>query len=117
MGYHKANGGYADTQDLTLFASASRTATVTGTAHETGDRRVARLKLDVTAASGTTPTLDVDIETSRDGVTWYVSGSFTQATGVTSEEKLFMLDRFVRPKATIGGTTPDFTFSVAGETV
>lgn len=117
MGYHTSDGRFADTQDLTLFPSATKTATATGDAVETGDRRVARLKLDVTAASGTSPTLDVDVETSRDGSTWYTSGSFTQATAVGGEEKLFMLDRFVRAKATIGGTTPSFTFSVAGETV
>lgn len=120
MGYNinsgKYAGQFADTRDLVLQPSAAQTATFNGAAFELGDRRVARLKLDVTAASGTTPTLDITVQISRDGVTWYTSGTFAQKTGVSNELKAFLLDRFVRIAATLGGTTPNFTFSVAGET-
>lgn len=115
MGYHRRDGKFADVESVILLPSAARAAgaAVTGTAVELGSRAVARLKLDVTAISSGT-TLDVTIETSRDGVTWYTSGTFTQKTSSTgAEEKLFMLDRFVRTKYTSVGTS--YTFSVIGE--
>lgn len=118
MGYFQQNGGYADTKSTSLHASAARTATGASAAIEVGDRGVLRLLLDVTAASGTTPTLDVTVQTSYDGTTWRSLGTFTQATGVTSERKSFSgCDRFARVSYTIGGTTPSFTFAVSGEAV
>lgn len=115
QGYTKADGRYANVHPITPAASAARTANGNGSSIELGDRAVARLKLDVTAASGTSPTLDVTVQTSRDGATWYTAGTFTQRTGVASEEKVFAIDRFVRASWTVGGTSPSFTFSVAGE--
>jgi hypothetical protein len=118
MGYNKADGQYADTKDVTLQASVTKTATYTGSAVEVGDRGVGRFLLTVSAASGTTPTLDVLIQTSYDNSTWRSVASFTQATSTTTERLSFSgLDRYVRAKATIGGTTPSFTYSVAGEAV
>jgi len=74
------------------------------------------LTLAVTAASGTNPTLDVALQTSHDATTWTTVASFARATGVTSERKRFSgLDRYVRVVATLGGTSPSFTFSVTGE--
>ncbi len=115
MSYQKANGGFADTEDCNLHPSATRTATVTTSAIELGDKGTARLVLDVTAASGTTPTLDVTIQTSRDRSTWYTAGTFAQKTGTGTERKGFVVDRHVRAVCTIGGTTPSFTFAVTGE--
>lgn len=116
MGYFKQNGEFADTESVSLHPSAARTATSTGSSIELGDRGTLRLLLDVTAASGTTPTLDVTVQTSHDGSTWRSLGTFTQATAISSERKSFSgCDRFVRVSYTIGGTTPSFTFSVSGE--
>jgi len=69
--------------------------------------------LNVTAVSGTNPTLDVVVESLIDGV-WVLEGSFTQATGVTAEKiELTNLPCDVRVRHTIGGTdTPTFTFTV-----
>lgn len=96
--------------DVILHASGAETATGNGTAVELGDKGTVRLKLDVTAASGTTPTLDVTIETSSDnGVSdsWRSLGTFAQKTGVSAEFKSFPgCDQFVRSRRTIGGTTP-----------
>lgn len=118
MAYTTAKGRIADTLSLSLHDSAARTATATGSSFELGDRGVLRLLLDVTAASGTTPTLDVTVQTSYDGSTWRSVAAFTQATAITSERKSFAgCDRFVRVSYTIGGTTPSFTFSVSGEAV
>jgi hypothetical protein len=117
MGYTTASGRWANTEDLPLAPSAARTTTANGAAIEVGDKGVARLALDVTARTGTTPTLDVTIQTSFDGVTWRTAGTFTQATAVGTQRASFNIDRFVRATWTIGGTTPNFTFSVTGEAV
>jgi hypothetical protein len=77
-----------------------------------------RLKLDVFAASGTLPTLDVVVQHSPDGTTWADLAAFAQKTGVANEWKVFgPCHRFVRPKWTIGGTSPAFQFSVLGQGV
>lgn len=118
MGYNKQTGEWADIDDVTLAASAARTSSANGSAVELGDRGTLRLLLDVTAATGTTPTLDAAVETSFDGVTWRSLGAFTQKTATGTERKSFAgADRFVRVTWTIGGTTPSFTFSVSGEAV
>ena len=87
MGYSTKSGRWAATQSLVLAASAARTATGNGSAVEVGDKAVARLLLDVTARTGTTPTLDVTIQTSFDGTTWRTAGTFTQVTA-TGQQRL-----------------------------
>jgi hypothetical protein len=68
----------------------------------------------VSAASGTTPTLDVVLQTTADGTNYYTAGSFTQLTTTGTESKVFTgLGSLSRWKWTIGGTTPSFTFAVA----
>lgn len=118
MGYNTANGRYADTVPVTLHESAARAASGDGSTVELGDRGVLRLLLDVTAASGTTPSLSVDVETSYDGSTWRPLGGFTAKAGTGSERLSFPgCDRFVRCSYAISGTDPSFTFSVSGEAV
>ncbi|CAB4218163.1 hypothetical protein UFOVP1608_12 [uncultured Caudovirales phage] len=70
--------------------------------------------LDVTAATGTLPTLDVLIEDSADGVTWATLGTFTQkvATGTQTIVITDAHDDHVRASWTIGGTLPSFDFTV-----
>lgn len=77
-------------------------------------------QLDVTAASGTTPSLTVAVQTSADnGVTdpWRTVASFPAATAVsTSARQNFVgLDRWIRASYTVTGTTPSETISVTGE--
>lgn len=119
MGYVTAGLRTSRGRAVTLAASAARTATADGTAVEIADKGAVRLLLDVTAASGTTPTLDVTVETSYDGSTgWTSLGTFTQKTAAGTQRKNFSgADRFVRATWAIGGTTPSFTFSVVGEAV
>lgn len=120
MGYEMANHRRSKGQAVTLKASGATTATGTTTAQEV-DGGTIRLKLDVTAVSGTTPTMTVQLQTSSDNGnsdSWRNLGSaFTQATGVTSQYvSIGGVDRFVRASYTIGGTTPSFTWSLIGET-
>lgn len=115
MGYTTSDGRWADTTDLDLSPAAEVTEDGYSDPVELGDRAVARLTLAATAATGTDPTLDVTIQTSSDGTTYYDAGAFTQLTATGSEQKLFMLDRWVRAHFEVGGTTPSFTVTLKGE--
>lgn len=104
-------------EDLTLHASAAETSTINGAVQNSEEASSLDLFLDVTAVSGSSPTLDVKIQT-RDGASdsWVdVTPAFTQATGVTSERKRITgLGKQIRFVAAIGGSSPSFTFSLTG---
>lgn len=99
----------------TLVSSAARTTsgdsdTLTGW----GVPATARVQLDVTAASGTGPTLDVVVEDTLDGTNWNVIGTFAQLAGV-GREVINITTPFaerVRVRWTMGGTSPSYTFAV-----
>lgn len=95
--------------------SAARTASGdSGVFSAYGPASTLRAQLDVTAVSGTGPTLDVVLEDALDGVNWNVIGTFAQKTGA-GREVINVTAPFsdkVRARWTIGGTTPSFTFSV-----
>lgn len=97
-------------------ASAARTATANGTAFDTSDVDEITGACVVTLVSGTNPTLDVVLQTTADGSTYYTVGNFTQKTAITAAEtKVFTgLGSLSRWSWTIGGTaTPTFTFAVS----
>ncbi len=100
---------------VTLLESAARTTTASGTA-VTGfaAARQLVLQLQVTAASGTLPTLDVVIQDTVDGTNYQTIDTFAQKTGV-SREVIRLTSAFtdnLRVNYEIGGTTPSFTFNV-----
>ncbi|MCM8900625.1 hypothetical protein KVG29_05200 [Caldicoprobacter algeriensis] len=105
------------TQEVTMLASAARTASgdTSATPVDVKKYKEAVFFLDVTAVSGTAPTLDVKIKT-KDPVSgkWFDLVNFTQVTAVTSEMKAVsgLLGSQIAVFYTIGGTTPSFTFSV-----
>lgn len=102
---------------ITLALSAARTTSGNAGAVPSGPYGTLRLTLDITAVSGTTPSMTVTIETSPDGTTnWTTIGTpFAAQTGVANIRKVVTgADRFVRASYTITGTTPSFTFSVTG---
>lgn len=117
--YTEQNGKYVEQYDAPLHESATRTASGTGDTYEMGAQTTMRMLLSVTAASGTTPTLDVVVETSHDGSTgWVPLFTFGQKTTTGSDRVSFSgADRFVRCKYTLGGTAPSFTFSLTGESL
>lgn len=97
-------------------ASAARTASGdSGALTGYGPAQTLRAQLNVTAASGTAPTLDAVIEDSVDGgATWNTVGTFTQATAAT-RQVINVTTPFadtLRVRWTVGGTTPSFTFAV-----
>ena len=103
-------GGTAQTM---IAASAARTTTGTGSAVQVNERHQVA-KLDVTAASGTTPSLTVTIEESPNGSTgWVTRASF--AARSTTGSQVIPLPRagpWVRAAWSVSGGTPSFTFAV-----
>lgn len=102
--------------DATL-ASAARTASGNGAAFNTNQATSLEGFLTVSAASGTTPTLDARLETSVDGgATWTTVAAFTQITAAGARNRVFgPLGDLCRWAWTIAGTTPSFTFTITAE--
>lgn len=98
-----------------VVPSAARTASGdSGVLPNYGPTQTLRAQLDVTAAAGTSPTLDVVIEDTLDGDTWNVVGTFAQKTAA-GREVINVTTPFadrLRVRWTVGGTTPSFTFGV-----
>lgn len=100
----------------TVVTSAARTATGnSGPLTSYGIAKTLRAQLNITAASGTTPTLDAVIQDSLDGgTTWNTIGTFAQKTA-SAREIINITTPFantLRVLWTIAGTTPSFTFTV-----
>ncbi len=101
-----------------VFTSASRGST-TSAWLDIGDATGLVSFLDVTANTGTNPTLDVKIQDSTDGVVAFdlTGAAFTQVTGSTSNQTAVATRapaRFIRVVSTVGGTsTPKFTFTIS----
>lgn len=101
-----------------LFKNDAVTATGSGSTLNAGAAATSITAiLHVYSASGTTPTLDVDIESdSSDDFTGLETTqiSFTQATGRTAERKTAgsTSDTWWRISYTIGGSSPSFGFAV-----
>lgn len=124
--FHEVN------QDKTVFASAAQTATVNSVDIANINARGARLHLDITAVSGTAPTLDVKLQAKVGGVYIDIAGAaFAQKTGTGTDELVVypgvaetanesvsdVLPRIFRAVATIGGATPSFTFALTASLV
>ena len=114
-----ANFGY----DVALVpAGTVVTATGAGVGIEYDDRDIFRGQSVVTAATGTSPSITVSIDTSYDnGVTdpWRSVAAFAAQTAAnTTARKSFPgLDRWVRASWTVSGTTPSVTFGVLGDVI
>lgn len=116
-------------QSFTIHASAARTATRTdylggdpasdrqAAGNQLTGARAVTVVVSVTAKSGTTPTLDVVLEGSVDGASWYTLATVAQYADATGTKKASttageVLPPFIRAVSTIAGTDPSFTFSV-----
>lgn len=113
-----ATGTFVYSEDVSVSAAA-RTATGSTSAVRVGGLHTVRAFLDVTAVSGTTPTMTVTLETSHDSATgWQPVASFAARTAVGAERKAFgPLNEFIRWTWTVGGTAPSFTFSCSARMV
>ncbi len=97
-------------------ASATQTASGTGTAFNVAGAKKLDATLTISARSGTTPTLDVALETTVDGTNWYTVAAFPQKNATGSDARAFgTLGKQCRWKWTITGTTPSFTFAITAK--
>lgn len=99
-----------------VIVSAARTTSGSSAAVSTPPARdVGAVLVDVTAASGTSPSLALTVEWSTDGSTWIKgdpADSFTAITAVGSAaKKVDVKGDFMRLVWAVTGTTPSFTFS------
>ena len=108
----------ADTFDgKSLVAPAAFTTTSTETSVDFGAAGTngGGAAIHVTAASGTSPTLDAKIQTSADNASFSDYITFSQLTAVGSEFKTNTSNpaRYARAVLTIGGSTPSFTVAIS----
>lgn len=121
----RAIGSFKGYGEGTLVSSAARTVNGdTGPLDGFGGLTGLRIQLDVTAAAGTSPTLNVVLEDTLDGTNWNVVGTFAQKVAAGREivnilpskvESASFSPLFanrLRVRWTVAGTTPSFTFSL-----
>lgn len=97
----------------TDIASAARTTTGNSGVLDTQGFGTLSFQFVVSAASGTLPTLDFEIQSSEDQINWGIvfdSQRFT-TSGAQRLGAIRISARYYRIVWTIGGTTPSFTFS------
>lgn len=112
-----------------VFASAARTTTTNSSTIQNPSARGAWLFLNITAASGTVPTLDIKLQRLAGGTWVDITGAaFAQKSGTGTDDLIVypgkdeVANRAVndvpgyewRAVATIGGASPSFTFSLTG---
>lgn len=111
-------------REAVLFTSAAITADSAGDAAEGfAPASLAVFKLNCTAITGTTPTMDAAIQASYDGgTTWDDLVTFTQITTTPGSQVVTYADVHaateqvipdrLRAEFDVGGTTPSYTCSV-----
>ncbi len=105
----------AYTSKVTFLSSAARTSSGQSVELNLSYGDEVLVFLDVTAVSGTSPTLDVKVQTKGPDGKWYEIASFAQKTAAGNEAKAITnYGEILRVAYTIGGTTPSVTFSVTG---
>ena len=98
-----------------LDLSSAVTTTTTGTSYKIRGRhddtadasQPFHAVFELTAAGGTSPTLDATVETSWDGTTWHTAASMTQLSGAGTKKQVVTADvlgLYVRGTVTLGGT-------------
>lgn len=101
-----------------LLASGAKTSTFDTTSVSDGRTwRMALFVVNVTASSGSSPTLDLRLQLSNDDSTW-VDVDALNLTQITGTGQSILLVRtpaerkYVRLEGTVAGTTPSFTLSI-----
>lgn len=103
------------TTTINASTGAAVTATQTSAKINAGGYSTAKAYLNVTAASGTTPSMTVKFQDSPDGTIWtdVATGAFSAVTTTgASSLVLSNVGPFLRAVETITGTTPSFTFDL-----
>ncbi len=92
-----------------------QTSTVTSTPVEVANYLTIVAYLNVTAVSGTTPTLNIKLQDSADGVTYYdIPGATFTAVTATGQQRIVVTNPgiYLQAVQTIAGTTPSFTYNL-----
>jgi hypothetical protein len=108
---------YTNAEDLTVVTPAAKTATFTSPAVNCTRFSTADLTLAVTAVAGTSPTLDVVIQTREYGGSWAsIGAAFAQKVAAGTQRLTFPgLRDEVHAVCTIGGSAgQSVTFGVTG---
>lgn len=109
-----------------LKPSGPETASTTGSSIEVGDGGAAYVEVTVSDVIGTTPTMVLVFEGSNDRTNWFtlatlgangasVGGAGAAPNNITAAgviRALFSTTQFLRCRSVIGGTAPQFTYSV-----
>lgn len=99
-----------------VVSKAARTVTGDSGWVDIGDAREIIAQLHADAGTGTSPTLDVKLQTSFNGTDAAAvdvpTGAFTQVLAVASAQikSLTIFHRYIKVVWTVGGTTPSFNF-------
>lgn len=97
-------------------ASAAQTTTTQTAAIKCDNARTLNVLIDCTAASGTTPSLAVEVQWSYDGTNWFTADPADAMTAITAASKrvksFAVKAPYARVVQTITGTTPSFTYEV-----
>jgi hypothetical protein len=107
------------TTKINIGANGAVTATQTSGKINAGNYGTAVAYLNVSAHSGTTPTLDVKFQDSPSGVagSWVdvPSGAFTQVTTSNTSQRLVLtsVGPYLQAVQTLGGTTPSYTYDLS----
>ena len=101
-------------EDHVMLASAARTTSGSSNTIGLGETKSAYVFFDITAVSGTLPTMTVVFYDSPDGgTTWYafeVLDPVIQTTG-QFKKRLIGYGEHIKFDYTLAGTNPSFTFS------
>lgn len=110
-----SGGAKAAGKNLVAHEAISTNTTGSAVDNAAGTTNGGVAHLHVTAASGTSPTLDAVVEHSTNNSSWSTLATFAQASGVTSERVAVTgtVHRYIRAKSTLAGTNPSFTIAVA----
>lgn len=100
---------------LQLKASAATTETENTEAIDVSAFEALILTLVTSSTTGTSPTLNIIVQDSDDGTTWYTHTTIAEITADgTVITRIDKFRKFVRYNMTIGGTTPSFTIVITG---
>lgn len=105
-------------ENVVLLASDARTSGGTTSDIDVGRFLHGEICIDVTAVSGTSPSLNVYVE-GKDQYTGKYKVLFSHE-GITSVQTIWdtitmLAFKYIRVRWEVGGTSPSFTFSVSGE--
>lgn len=110
--------GVRNTRVVTLESAEVISAAWTGTQINVENYTEASVYIQVTAQSGSSPTLDLNVETSPDNSTWYHHTDVPQIATVSTTYyapvvALTNIGEYLRMQSPLpGGTTPSFTVTI-----